>query len=470
MRVIVAHNRYRSALPSGENAIVHQEIGWLRAANVEVFPFLPASDEMSLRDKAFLPISPIWAAPALTALARLIRATKPHVLHLHNPYPLISPWAVRTAHKLGVPVVQTVHNYRHVCASGNYFRSGGPCTECLGRRLALPAIRHACYRGSRAQSAVMAATLAVHRPTWRSVDRYLAPAVAIAEHLRLYGIPDDRITIRPHAVDDPGPFAAGGEGVLFAGRLSEEKGLRLLLDAWKPSLGTLRIAGDGPLRDLARPHWLGRLDRGGVADAIRACALVVVPSLVADVHPTIVIEALAHGRPVLGTRIGGIPELVGDAGWVVQPNALAATLPVAITEALGRQPIARERYLDCFTPTRAMDSLLAVYGDLHERRPGGVHQTRGQEGQIDTGHDDEKPEHRAGPHDEDRARGEDDRAVVPDDFDQANRQGSGGDHRPGARAAQHAGHHVDHPGSGEGGGEPEGWMGHEDERDDQRDV
>src|SRR5581483_6752869 len=162
MRVMVVHNRYRSALPSGENAVVDQEIGWLRAAGVDVVPFLPSSDEMSLWDKALLPVSPIWRPRRGT-----VRAARPDVVHLHNPYPLISPSIVRAAHAYGVPVVQTVHNYRHVCAAASFFRDGLPCHDCRGRVFAVPAIRHGCYRGSRAQSAVMATTLAVNRPTWR---------------------------------------------------------------------------------------------------------------------------------------------------------------------------------------------------------------------------------------------------------------------------------------------------------------
>ncbi len=356
MRVMVVHNRYRSALPSGENAVVDQEIGWLREAGVKVIAHLPSSDEMSLRDKALLPISPIWRPQRGT-----IRGHRPDIVHLHNPYPLVSPSIVLAAHAYGVPVVQTVHNYRHVCASAMYFRDGVPCHECRGRSFAFPAVRHGCYRGSRAQSLVMATTLAVHRSTWLSVDRFLAPTSAIAAHLKSYGVPATRVTVRPHAVADPGSFEPGGEGVLFAGRLSPEKGLGLLLDSWSPALGTLRVAGDGPMRSLVAPYWLGQLDRAGVAAAIRASALVVVPSLAPDVHPTVVIEALAQGRPVLGTRLGGIPDLVGDAGWTVPPGEFASMLPAAVAGAHARQSLARQRYLDHFTPGRAVASLLDVY-------------------------------------------------------------------------------------------------------------
>lgn len=375
----MAHNRYRQAQPSGENTMVDLEIAQLTAAGVAVLPFLRSSDEipaMSLADRAVLPISPIWAPRAQHDLATLIRQHRPDVLHLHNPYPLLSPWIVRTAHRHGVPVVQTVHNYRQVCASGLYFRDGQICRDCRGRFFAVPAVAHRCYRGSRAQSALMATTLAVHRPTWRSVDRYIALTSAIADHLGEYGIPDDRITVKPNSIPDPGlPTTAGGDGFLFIGRLSPEKGLGILLDAWcrhpDGSLGTLTIAGDGELRPLARQvaddradvEYAGPLDRDAVQAALRAAAVVVVPSMWHDVLPTVVIEALAHGRPVLGSALGGIPYLVDSAGWIVSAEvaALAAALPVARQQAAELSPVARRRYESTFHPDVVTKQLLAIY-------------------------------------------------------------------------------------------------------------
>jgi glycosyltransferase involved in cell wall biosynthesis len=381
VKVVVAHNRYRSAQPSGENRVVDAEIEQLTAAGVEVVPFLRSSDDipaLPVASRALLPVSPLWNPAAARELARLVRTHRPDLLHLHNPYPLLSPWLVRTAHRHRLPVVHTVHNYRQVCASGIYFRDGGICHDCRGRRLGVPAVVHRCYRGSAAQSAVMAATLAAHRPTWRSVDRFLALTGQIAEHLRSYGVPAGRIVVKPNAVADPGPPDPPGEGFLFLGRLAPEKGLRLLLEAWSRhpdgSLGTLRIAGDGEQRPLAERAatdrsdvaYLGPLDAAGVAAAIRDSAVVVVVPLWHDVLPTVVIEALAAGRPVLGTALGGIPYLVGGAGWVVEPAAaaLAGALPAARAGAAGRAGPARSRYLSTFHPDVVTRQLLQVYESL----------------------------------------------------------------------------------------------------------
>ncbi|MFI1196962.1 glycosyltransferase [Micromonospora sp. NPDC020750] len=415
MRVVVAHNRYREAQPSGENTIVDAEIAQLTAVGVEVLPFLRSSDEiptMPKSAKALLPVSPIYAPRAQQELSRLITEHRPDVLHLHNPYPLLSPWVVRTAHKHGVPVVQTVHNYRQVCSSGLYFRDGMICQDCRGKALGVPAIVHRCYRGSRAQSALMATTLAVHRGTWKSVDRFIALTSAVADHLRDYGVPADRIVVKPNGIPDPGAPAPLGDGFLYMARLSPEKGLGLLLDAWRRhpdgSLGPLRIAGDGELRPLAEAAaaeradvtYLGPLDRAGVRAAIEASAVIIAASTWHDVLPTVIIEALASGRPVLGTALGGIPYLLGadgprepagtgpaavataapgegrvalpvgvqagEVGWVVapEPAAMAAALPVARAGAAGLAPAARARYERTFHPDVVTRQLIDVYAGV----------------------------------------------------------------------------------------------------------
>jgi glycosyltransferase involved in cell wall biosynthesis len=381
MKVVVAHNRYASAQPSGENVIVDAEIAQLRAAGVDVLPFLRSSDEIagySKAQKALLAVSPIRNGRSQKDLEALIQREKPDLLHLHNPYPLLSPWVVRTAHKRGLKVIQTVHNYRQVCAPGLYFRDGHICMECRGKAFPMPAITHACYRDSKAQSAIMATTLTVHRGTWHSVDRYIALTDRIAEHLRDYGISDEHISVRPNGIPDPGPPSPPGEGFLYAARLSPEKGLALLLDAWRRhpdgALGPLRIAGDGPLRDLAESaaaeradvSYLGPLDSSGVRGELARTATVIAASTWHDVLPTIILEALSGGRPVLATDLGGMPYLVGAAGWIVPPtvDGMADGLARAATEATGLADAARKRYEEHFAPERLTQRLIEIYGEV----------------------------------------------------------------------------------------------------------
>jgi glycosyltransferase involved in cell wall biosynthesis len=392
LKVVVAHNQYVSSRPSGENIVVAGDIANLTAAGVEVIAFLRSSDEiptLPIRERVSLPFSPVYAPHAQRELDALLARERPDVVHLHNPYPLLSPWVVRTAHAHGVPVVHTIHNFRQTCVNGLHFRAGKACHACVGRALPIPAVRYGCYRGSRAQSVAMAAAITVHRATWRRLDRMLALTPAMAEYACSLGVPADRVVVRPNSVPDPGEHSVVGDGFQFAGRLDPEKGVALLLEAWNRhpdgTLGPLRIAGDGPLAGLVRSHaaarsdieYLGPLDHTRVAEAMRRSAVVVVPSLWDEVLPTVALEALAHGRPVLGTRVGGLPWLLEtpdpgrSAGWLVEPDveALAARLPVARAEAAGLSVLARRTYETRFTPAVTTAALLAVYQDLASRGP-----------------------------------------------------------------------------------------------------
>ena len=384
MRVLVVHNRYQSALPSGENEVVDSEVLELRKAGVEVVTYLRSSDEigrMGAKDKALLPLLPIHSPRATEDVARLLRDERPDLLHLHNPYPLISLSIVRTAHAHGVPVVQTVHNHRHSCPRGSYFRDGHPCFECRGRSLPWPAVQHGCYRDSRLQSIPIAAAFAVHRPEQRAVDRYIALTPSIAESLRESGlVRPDQVVIRPNSVPDEGEPTPPKKGLLFVGRLSQEKGLPLLLQAWKRAnrpFGTLTVVGDGPerTRSLARAVesdpsvvYLGSLDRHGVNDALRSCAAVVVPSTAPEALSLVVLEAFAHGRPVLASRVGGLASIVDESGgWLFEPVLadLSAALRAAAgadLAALGRA--ARITYERAYTPAVVTGQQIAIYRDV----------------------------------------------------------------------------------------------------------
>src|SRR5262249_52499993 len=295
------------------------------------------------------------------------------------------PLVITVAHQEGVPVVQTVHNHRHVCANGIHFRNGHICHECVGRRVPWPAALHACYRGSRAQSAVMATSLAVHRRTFLAIDRFIALTPQIAASLQRLGVPDQRISIMPNTVPDPGSPAAPGSGFVFVGRLTVEKGLELLLAAWRRlpdhSIGTLTIAGEGPLRNMVEGEcaarsdvrYVGSVSRYDVQRLMAEGAVVIVPSVCPEAFPRVAVEAMASGRPLLVTAVGGLPNIVtGDTGWIVPPDVDALTNAMAAAarsdlRRLGES--SRLRYEHHYHPRLVTSRLIEIYEDVRSAYP-----------------------------------------------------------------------------------------------------
>jgi len=386
VKVLVVHNRYRSFTPSGENVVVEADIAALRERGVEVISYIRASDEIeswSATKRASLGLLPIYSPAALHEIRRLIRRERPDLLHLHNPFPLVSPAVVRVARKERVPVVQSVHNHRLVCVKGTYFRDGKVCRDCLGKPVPWPAVAHGCYQQSRLRSVPMATSLVVHRGTWQLVDRYLALTPQMRDHLVSAGIPAERITVRPNTVRDPKHADLdGGSGVVFGGRFSEEKGIALLAAAWRRhpegSLGTLTIAGHGPLQPMVEAlvaarsdvRFVGQLDDVQMAQTIRSAAVVVVPSTCPEAFPRVVVEALSHGRPVLATALGGLPGIVtDDVGALVAPDIDSLTAGLALVPSLDSPAVrarARQRYEDLYSPAIVYAQLLAVYDEVLE--------------------------------------------------------------------------------------------------------
>lgn len=383
MKVLVAHNFYASDAPSGENLAVTAEVDGLRAAGVDVLPYFRASDEISTMrplERMGLATRPFWSSSDARAIRTMIEREQPELLHVHNVNPLLSPAVIRVARDARVPVVHSVHNVRHVCVNGTFMRDGRPCRDCVGTSVGLPGIVHACYRGSRPQSLVMTAAERAHRGTWHAVDRFLAPSSEVERYLcDDFGVPRSRIRRQPHAVTDPGPPGPLGTDVVFVGRLSEGKGVRLLLESWsrrRPDEHRLVIVGAGPDDDVVRRAAAQRPDvvAAGLVSAeevsahLRRAAAVVVPSMGSEAFGRVAVEALAHGRPVIATDLGGLADIVtADVGWLVEPtsDALAAALTRAMAEDnSAKAAAARRRYLEHYTPAAVTAHLVETYEDL----------------------------------------------------------------------------------------------------------
>jgi glycosyltransferase involved in cell wall biosynthesis len=384
VRVLVVHNRYRSELPSGENHAVDQEVDLLQRAGHEVFRYERESDEIQrfpIVEKAALPLRLMWSRADHARVAELLAQLRPQVVHVHNTFPLISPSVLGACAAAGTPVVATLHNFRLFCANGLLFRDGRPCETCLDRS-SLPAVRHACYRDSRLASLPLSVSLQVHRSlgTWhRGVTAFIALSQFAKRKLAHAGLSAGRIHVKPNFVrraHDGG--RAGSDGhFLFLGRLSEEKGVDLLLDAWSASFGRLLLAGDGPKRDwiegqLARHagsvELLGPRSRQACMDLLAGARALVVPSRWYEGFPLVVAEAYAQGVPIVAPSHGTFPEIVEDGGsGLLFPPGDAEGLADRLRELradgtsrrMGRR--ARQLYEERYTPERNLELLLAIY-------------------------------------------------------------------------------------------------------------
>ncbi|MFI0926839.1 glycosyltransferase family 4 protein [Streptomyces sp. NPDC021012] len=400
MRVLVVHNRYSSAQPSGENRVVDEEVGLLRAAGHRVDLFERRSDDIAARSllgKVAVPLLVPWNPAVRTELAARLRAERPDVVHVHNVFPLLSPAVVAACADAGVPLVATLHNYAQVCPPGTLHRDGRPCTECVGSTVSLPAVRHGCYRDSRLATVPLAVSLTVNRRRWwTGVERFFCISAAQRELLVRSGMPAERLTVKPNFVPDPGTVREGaGEHLLFLGRLSEAKGVRLLMTAWdglaaEGGVGVpLVLAGSGPMEQEVAAWAAGRDDvrYAGLMDpaecrraAARSVA-VVAPSLARETFGLVVAEAMAAGVPSVAAGHGGYVELVeeGVTGLLHEPGDAASlasclrriTAGPERNQEMGRA--ARSRYEQGFSPAVGLARLEEEYRTAIAGRSGGAH-------------------------------------------------------------------------------------------------
>ncbi|MDT0614342.1 glycosyltransferase [Streptomyces lancefieldiae] len=398
MHVLVVHNRYSSAQPSGENRVVDEEVGLLRTAGHRVDVFERRSDDIAARSlpgKAAVPFLVPWNPAVRKELTTRLRAERPDVVHVHNVFPLLSPAVLASCADAGVPVVATLHNYTQVCPPGTLHRDGRPCTECVGSAASLPAVRHGCYRNSRLATVPLAVSLSVNRRRWWSgVDRFFCISAAQRDVLVRSGMPAERLAVKHNFVPDPGACRAGaGEHLLFLGRLAEAKGMRLLMAAWDEIAADggagvpLVIAGAGPLerevtawaagRDDVR--YVGLYDPAQCRQAVARSVAVVAPSMARETFGLVVAEAMAAGVPAVAAGHGAFVELVEDGvtGLLHRPGehaSLASCLRRITAEpALGREMgrAARRRYERDFSPAVGLERLVDGYRTAIAGRSGG---------------------------------------------------------------------------------------------------
>ena len=348
MKILLVHCHYR--LPGGEDAVFAAERAMLERHGHEVLVYERSNEEAAHGlPKALLPLHAVWNRAAARDVKRIIQTKNVDAVHIHNTLLLLSPAVVRAAKHTGVPVVQTLHNFRLFCPNGILLRGGQVCEDCPHHGLAC-AVRHRCYRGSLAQTLVVAAAYGLHRllGTWRGVTMVALTEFdrrKLLEFNRLHPMFDaDRLVVKPNLVCVPDgpvtPWEPRKNQMLFAGRLEELKGLRTVLEAWRllgDAAPTLLVAGEGPLGDWARAQnlpnvrFLGQLSRTELHTRMAESRAVVAASLCYESFALVPAEAHALGTPVLASDLGNVGASVqpGVDGLRFTPgdaNALAGAV------------------------------------------------------------------------------------------------------------------------------------------------
>lgn len=382
MKIVIVHERYTQ--PGGEDQVFLDEAALLESRGHTVIRYERHNDELATTGRLRQAVETVWSRRAVAEIDALLKRERPDVMHCHNTFPILSPAVHHAAARRGVATVQTLHNFRLICPQGALRRDGRICEDCVGRTFAAPAVRHACYRGSRAATAATAAMNAAHHAlgTWTHVvDRFIALTEFSRDLFVRAGLPGERIEVKPNFVaPDPGPGPAERTGgILFVGRLSEEKGVSTLLDAWKQVRGDVRltIVGDGPLGEDVRAAAAadpritaaGRRPFEEVLQRVAGAEALVMPSVWYETFGRTLIEAFAAGTPVIASRLGAMAELVTDdeTGVLFPPGDVAAL--AAAVNALQSDPARRARlgnaarcaYEAGFTADRNYELLRAIY-------------------------------------------------------------------------------------------------------------
>ncbi|GAB3547037.1 glycosyltransferase [Noviherbaspirillum agri] len=377
MKILIAHNAYQQR--GGEDAVVDAEAALLQRYGHDVEMYRLHNDALNDMPKASAAVTAIWSQRSTRDVETLCERFRPDIIHVHNTFPLISPSLYWAAGRHGVPVVQTLHNFRLLCPQAIFLRDGKICEDCVGK-VPWRAVTRKCYRSSAAQSAVIAGMLTTHRAlgTYRDrVTRYIALNRFARDKYVAGGLPAERFRIKPNFVASSAqPAWHDRRGGLYVGRLSSEKGLHVLAEAAQQSTQVrVEVIGNGPMDELARrafgAGWLGYLSLEEIMERMGRAQFLVLPSICYENSPRTIVEAFACGLPVIASRLGALADIVEDGvtGLLFNPGdsadlAAKMTWATAHPEEMVRMGrAARSRYEAQYTPERNYEILMDIYDD-----------------------------------------------------------------------------------------------------------
>ncbi len=336
MRILIAHNRYQQ--PGGEDAVVKTEFNLLKDFGEEVRLYERTNDEInhySVVQKINFLWNMGWSEDSYNDIRRVLKEFSPEVVHFHNIFFTLTPSVYQACRDEDIPVVQSLHNFRLLCSNGLFFRNNKVCEECLDHKNLWRGVYYGCYRNSRLMTALMVRMLKDHwdKRTWLDqINLYIAFTEFSRCKYITAGIPPEKIAVKPHVNPNHSSWENSDKGyALFVGRLAPEKGVKVLLEAWKKRpLLPLKIVGDGPLatelkkeaQNIKQVEFLGFVSQDRCGDYMKGAKFLLIPSLCYENFTRVVAESYSYGIPVLASSLGGFPEVVLDkeTGLLFRPG------------------------------------------------------------------------------------------------------------------------------------------------------
>lgn len=370
------------------------ETEMLEQNNQEVLTYTVSNEEIksSIKGKVKVGVNSIWSYSEYKDFLILLKTKQPDIVHVHNFFPLISPSIYYACSKLNIPIVQTLHNYRLICPAATFLRDNEICEKCLDGSL-INSVKHGCYRNSVLQTVPVAAMIGINNllNTWNSkVDKYIALTDFAKMKFVQSGIPESKIAVKPNfvktALEDNKKIIRENY-VLFVGRISGEKGIDMLLEAWSqyqnPSNTKLLIIGDGPEKLRLENQYKynekiifkGKLPSSETMDYMKRAKYLVVPSICYEGFPMTIIEAFSEGIPVIASDIGSMKEIIkpGKTGFHFSKGSIESLISV-LDMALSYEKYAslavnaRLDYVENYTDVANYEQLMKIYESVIEEK------------------------------------------------------------------------------------------------------
>jgi len=386
MKILIVHNHYGRFAQGGEANVMNAEARLLTEHGHEVMKYERTNAEIyedgSLVDKvrAFCDVG--WSEKSYQEIRKVIQDFDPDIMHVHNYWLALTPSIFAAAKECGVKTVLTLHNYRLICPGNQFMRNNEPCTLCLDGK-GWRCMVYRCFP-DRSMLKCLLSTILYYKTSARSflspwVDAYISLTAFGHSRFIAAGLPAKKVFVKPNFMPDPlgCPTFSGdeGNGGFYAGRVSAEKGIETVIDAWAGLEYPLRVAGDGPLlgemkrKATCSVRWLGWQSRDETLIFLKKSTFFIFPSILYEGFPLSLLEAMALGKPIIASDLGPRREMIEDgvSGLLFEagnPKDLRAKIETLISDPSLRMRLgqaARDTYLSRYTPEKNYEMLINVY-------------------------------------------------------------------------------------------------------------